>query len=171
MTLGLPGPPPHPTAASSPSSWHLGHFEERQTLLLSSKHRWDIVFHLLAVSKEFISSLLKVVVKLKFSKRRYTKSNQPPKTRKHSVCNSKNTNAWDTNTKIRKKLHTVPPPPSSGFPVECEHQQDQELPPYGSNSRQTVGAAGEGESRVKKDRKMELPSSTAKTRTRSFLLL
>ena len=135
--MGLPGPPPHPTAASAPSSWPLGNFEERPTLLLISKHRSDLVFQLLAVSKEFISNLLKVVVKLKFSKRRYTKSNQPPKTRKHSVCNSKNTNAWHTNTKIRKKLHTVPPPPSSGFPVECEHQRDQELPPYGSRSRQT----------------------------------
>lgn len=118
IDLGVP--PPCPTV-SAPSSWHLGRFEERQTLPLSSNHRPYLVFQLLAVSKEFISNLLKTVVKLRFSKRQYTKFNQPPRTRRHSVCNSKNTNAWD-NTKIRKRLHTFPPLPSSVF--QCNVNAD-----------------------------------------------
>lgn len=78
IDLGVP--PPRPTV-SAPSSWHLGRFGERQTLPLSSNHRPYLVFQLLAVSKEFISNLLTTVVKLRFSKRQYTKFSQPPRTR------------------------------------------------------------------------------------------
>lgn len=170
IDLGVP--PPRPTV-SAPSSWHLGRFEERQTLPLSSNHRPYLVFQLLAVSKEFISNLLKTVVKLRFSKRQYTKFNQPPRTRRHSVCNSKNTNAWD-NTKIRKRLHTFPTTSLLRVPVQRERRRDQELPPNANSSQQKVDALGEGwgegESGAKKDRKMEV-LSTAETRTQSFLLL
>lgn len=57
------------------------------------RHRPRLVSELLAVSKEFISNLLETGVKLRFSKSRYTKSNQPPETKKHSVCNPKDTKA------------------------------------------------------------------------------
>lgn len=103
-------PLPPPPTASAPSSWHLGPLWRMADLAATQSLQTTPCLQLLAVSKEFISNLLKTVVKLRFSKRQYTKFNQPPKTRKHSVCNSKNTNAWDTDTKIRKKLHTFPPP-------------------------------------------------------------